>query len=441
MTSKQRLELKQNHALSPQQIQFLELVQLPIVSLEKRIEEEIEENPALNEEEEPSKDSPSSFRNSSSKMIFDEFQITDDSNSLEEYLLKQLIDLNLKDDILFLVKYLINSLDESGFLNRDLYSISSDLLANYSIDVSEKNLELALDILKKLEPVGVGSKNLQDCLLLQLKKRYPDKKIAYQIISEFYLPFSNKNFELIKKKLKVSEQELTAAYSLIERLNPIPSSGFSKNNAPTEYIYPDFIITNGNNDIQLQLNKGAEKTLVISKYYTNLLSETKDEKTKDFLTKKIEKARWFKESMIRREATLKKVMKAIISWQKEYLTSGNESDLKPMKLADIADIVKMDISTVSRVSNSKFVETNFGTFKVKEFFSDAFRKDNGEVVSTKKIKLQLKDIILNENKKKPFTDNQLSSILGKEEYHIARRTVAKYRTQLGIETAKLRRVL
>ncbi len=440
MTSKQRLEQKQHQALSPQQIQFLGLLQLPIVSLEKRIEEEIEENPALDEEE-PTKDNTHSFRNSSSKINIDEFQITDNSNSLEEYLLKQLIDLNLEDDLMFLVKYLINSLDESGFLSRDLYSVSSDLLINYGMKVSEKNLETSLGVLKKLEPVGVGTKNLQDCLLLQLKKEFPDKKIAYKIISDFYLPFSNKNFERIKKNLKVSEEELSTAYKVIERLNPLPSSGFSKNNGPTEYIYPDFIITTGNNDIHLQLNKGAEKTLVVSKYYTNLLSETKDEETIDFLTKKIEKAKWFKESMLKREATLKKVMAAIISWQKEYLTSGDESDLRPMKLADIAEVIKMDLSTVSRVSNSKFVETNFGTFKVKELFSDAFRKDNGEVVSTKKIKLQLKEIIANENKKNPLTDEQLSAVLGKEEYHIARRTVAKYRAQLGIESAKLRRTL
>ena len=440
MTSKQRLEQKQHQALSPQQIQFLGLLQLPIVSLEKRIEEEIEENPALDEEE-PTKDNTHSFRNSSSKINIDEFQITDNSNSLEEYLLKQLIDLNLEDDLMFLIKYLINSLDVSGFLSRDLYSISSDLLANYGMDVSEKKLETSLGILKKLEPVGVGTKNLQDCLLLQLKKEFPDKKIAYKIISDFYLPFSNKNFEKIQKNLKVSEEELTTAYKVIERLNPLPSSGFSKNNGPTEYIYPDFIITTVNNDIHLQLNKGAAKTLMVSKYYTNLLSETKDEETIDFLTKKIEKAKWFKESLLKREATLKKVMNAIISWQKEYLTSGDESDLRPMKLADIAEVIKMDLSTVSRVSNSKFVETNFGTFKVKELFSDAFRKDNGEVVSTKKIKLQLKEIIENENKKNPLTDEQLSAVLGKEEYHIARRTVAKYRAQLGIESAKLRRTL
>ena len=440
MTSKQRLEQKQHQALSPQQIQFLGLLQLPIVSLEKRIEEEIEENPALDEEE-PTKDNTHSFRNSSSKINIDEFQITDNSNSLEEYLLKQLIDLNLEDDLMFLIKYLINSLDVSGFLSRDLYSISSDLLANYGMDVSEKKLETSLGILKKLEPVGVGTKNLQDCLLLQLKKEFPDKKIAYKIISDFYLPFSNKNFEKIQKNLKVSEEELTTAYKVIERLNPLPSSGFSKNNGPTEYIYPDFIITTVNNDIHLQLNKGAAKTLMVSKYYTNLLSETKDEETIDFLTKKIEKANWFKESLLKREATLKKVMNAIISWQKEYLTSGDESDLRPMKLADIAEVIKMDLSTVSRVSNSKFVETHFGTFKVKELFSDAFRKDNGEVVSTKKIKLQLKEIIENENKKNPLTDEQLSAVLGKEEYHIARRTVAKYRAQLGIESAKLRRTL
>jgi len=439
--SKQRLEQKQHLSLSPEQIQFLGLLQLPVVSLEKRVEEEIEENPALEEEEDLIKDAPDSFRNSSSKINFDDFQNTDNSNSLEDYLFKQLIDLNLNDDVLFLVKYLINSLDENGFLSRDLYSISSDLLANYNMDVSEDSLRLSLDVLTNLEPTGVGSKSLQDCLLLQLKKRYPAKKTAFKIISDFYLPFSNKNFENITKNLNLSKKELKEVYDLIEGLNPFPSAGFSKNSAATEYIYPDFIITSDNNEPQLHLTKGTGKILAVSKYYTKLLSETEDLETKEFLTKKLEKARWFKESMVRREATLKRVMKAIINWQKEYLISGDESDLNPMKLADIANIVKMDLSTISRVSNSKFIETHFGTFKVKELFSDAFRKDNGEVVSTKEIKRHLKELILEEDKKKPLTDEALSELLGKDEYHIARRTVAKYREQMGINKAKLRRVL
>ena len=442
MINKQRLEQKKHQTLSPQQIQFLGLLQIPIVLLEKRIEEELEENPALDEDEdgqlEENQNSPYS---SSSKPNFEDFQIEDKSESLEDHLVKQLIDLSLEDDLLFLVKYLINSLDDSGFLRRDLYSISSDLLTNNSQDFSDRLLQAALKILQALEPIGVGAKNLQDCLLLQLQKLHPSEKIAFQIISEYYTPFSNKNFELLIKSLNLSEKELKKIYRLIENLNPLPKTGFSKNIASAKYIYADFTITKNNNQLQLQVNKGNIKPIKVSEYYSNLLLETIDVKTKEFLTQKIERAKWFKESMEKRDATLIRVMEAIIQLQKEYLISGAENDLRPMKLANVADVVNMDISTISRVSNSKFIETHFGTFKVKELFSDAFRKDNGELISTNEIKNKLKEIILREDKLRPFTDEQLSEILGEKEYHIARRTVAKYRELLGIETAKLRREL
>ena len=208
-----------------------------------------------------------------------------------------------------------------------------------------------------------------------------------------------------------------------------------------EYIYPDFTITISNNQLQLELNKSNAKTLKVSKFYSDLLLKTTDIKTKEFLKQKVEKAQWFKDSIEKRENTLKQVMLAIIQLQKDYLISGDECDLKPMKLADVADIVNMDISTISRVSNSKFIETHFGIFKVKELFSDAFRKDNGELISTNEIKSHLREIILTEDKLRPFTDEHLSEILGEKKYHIARRTVTKYRELLGIKTSKLRRKL
>ena len=437
---KQRLKQKQYQTLSPQQIQFLGVLQLPVLSLEKRIEEELEENPALDEEERLEENTVV-FKSPSSNQNVDDFQIADTSNSIQDHLRKQLIDLNLPESVLFLVEYLINSIDDNGFLNRDLYSISSDLLTNTNKVVSEKELQLALKILQDLDPPGIGAKDLQECLLLQLKKSHPNEKIALKIISEYYTPFSNKNFEHLIKNLILSKKDLKDVYVLIESLTPFPAAGYSINTAPTNYIYPDFIISIINNTLQLKLNKGNVKPLKISKYYSDLLLKTNDSDTKEFLAQKIDKARWFKESMEKRESTLSRVMKAIMELQKDYLISGFETDLKPMKLADIADVVKMDISTISRVSNSKFVETHFGTFKVKELFSDAFRKDNGEVISTTVIKTQLKEIVLSEDKLRPFTDEKISELLGKDEYHIARRTVAKYREQLGIETAKLRRTL
>ena len=439
---KQRLEQKQNQNLSPQQIQFLGLLQLPIISLQKRIEKELEENPALEEEEEEEYEkSLDSFQGSYSKLNFENYQIEDSADSIKDLLTKQLIDLNLNDDLMFLVNYLINSLDDNGFLTRDLYSISSDLLTTNNMSVSEEDLNSALKILQDLDPVGIGSENLQDCLLIQLKKLHPSKKIPFQVISDFYTPFSNKNFEHLIKNVPISEKKLKATYSLIEGLNPFPAAGFSKNSSPIEYIYADFAIIESNGHLQLQMNKGSGKSLKVSKYYSDLLLETKDKKTKDFLKKNVEKAKWFKESTEKREGTLRRVISAIIELQKDYLISGLESDLRPMKLFDVAEIVNMDISTISRVSNSKFIETHFGTFKVKELFSDAYRKDDGELISTNEIKSQLKEIILNENKLRPFTDEQLTELLGKEKYHIARRTVAKYRELLGIETAKLRREL
>ena len=433
--SKQRLEQKQYQKLSPQQIQFLGLLQIPIVSLEKRIEEELEDNPALEEDEE----NQTYF--SSDKTDFSDFQIEDKSESLTSYLEKQLVGNELSESNLFLVKYLINSLDSNGFLSRDLFSISSDLLISDNLDISEVMMVNALNVLQDLDPIGVGAKNLQECLLIQLKKIYPENKLALKIMTEFYSQFSNKNFENLIKNLDISEEKLKSTYSLIESLNPIPSNGFFKNEEIAEYIYPDFTVLVVNNQLELQLNKSNTKPIKISKYYSKLLKETSDKTTKEFLQEKIEKALWFKEALIKRETTLKKVMLAIISFQKNYLLSGQESDLKPMKLADIANIVNMDISTISRVSNSKYVEAHFKIFKLKELFSEAYKKDDGQVISTNEIKNHLKEIILKEDKTTPYNDEQLAELLGKDNYHIARRTVAKYREQLGIEIAKLRREL
>jgi RNA polymerase sigma-54 factor len=433
--SKQRLEQKQYQKLSTKQIQFLGLLQINIVSLEKRVEEELEDNPALEEDEE----NYTYF--SSNKTDFSDFQIEDKSESLNSYLEKQLVGIELSKGNLFLVKYLINSLDSNGFLSRDLYSISSDLLISDNLDISEVKMLKALNVLQNLEPIGVGANSIQECLLIQLKKLYPENKLALKIITEFYSQFSNKNFENIIKKLGISEEKLKSTYSLIESLNPIPANGFFKNEEISEFIYPDFTLLVVNNQLELQLNKSNTKPVKISKYYINLLKETADKTTKEFLEKKVEKALWFKEALIKREATLKKVMLAIISLQENYLLSGVESDLIPMRLADIANIVNMDISTISRVSNSKYVETHFRTFKLKELFSEAYKKDDGQVISTNEIKSHLKEIILNEDKKTPYNDEQLAELLGKDNYHIARRTVAKYREQLGIEIAKLRREL
>ena len=436
--NKQRLEQKQYQKLSPQQIQFLGLLQIPIVSLEKRIEEELEDNPTLEEDEEV--ENYTSF-NSTNKPDYSDFQIEDKSDRLSDFLTKQLIGVKTTEKELYLVNYLINSLDENGYLSRDLFSISSDLLTNNGMEASEYDLQNALSVLQSLEPFGVGANNLQNCLQIQLKKLHPHNELSLKIISEYYSKFSNKNFEYLIKKLEISDDKLKEVYQLIESLKPIPSNGFFKSEEKTDYIYPDFKTSVIGNKIELSLSKSNTKPIKVSKYYSDLLGNTKDQKTKDFLQQKVERAQWFMDAIKKREDTLKNVMLAIISWQKSYFLSGDEEDLKPMKLADISNIVNMDISTISRVSNSKYVETQFTTFKLKELFSDSYRKDNGEVVSTNLIKIKLQEIIKNEEKRKPYNDEQLSELLGKNEYHIARRTVAKYREKLAIETAKLRREL
>ena len=436
--SKQRLQQKQYQNLSPQQIQFLGLLQIPIVALEKRIEEEVEENPALEEDEEINL-SEKNFQTHRTDDI--QYQIEDKSESLSDYLSQQLLLIDIPKSQLFLVEYLINSLDDNGFLNRDLHAISSDLLVNNNLDVSEHELGDMLSVLQQLEPYGVGAQNLQECLLIQLRTLHPEKDLEQRIITDYYMPFSNKNFEHLSKHLEVDFETLKSAYKTIESLNPIPGNGFSKNENSIVYIYPDFTVSIIDGKLDTKLNKSNVKPIKVSKYYQNMLNETEDNATKKFLQEKIEKATWFKQALTKRNDTLQRVFLTILAIQEAYFFSGNEKDLKPMKLADIAQQVKMDISTISRVSNSKYVATHFGTFKLKELFSEAYRKDNGELISTKEIKSKLQEIIDTENKINPFTDEQLADLLGKDDYHIARRTVAKYRENLSIQTAKLRRKL
>lgn len=440
--SRQKLVHKQYQALSPQQIQFLGLLQIPITSLEKKIEDELEENPLLEEDEaeENGDDSRLTRFESHKRKNYEDVQIEESSNSLENHLQKQLVDLNVNERERYLINYLINSLDKSGFLNRDLYSICGDIMLVEDFEVTEAELEKALKKLQSLEPTGVGAKDLKECLLLQLKKSYPEEVFIQKIVSEHYTQFSNKNFEFFIKKNSLTEDQVKHAYNLIEGLNPIPSSGFYNNNH-TKYIYPDFSIVLQNNKPLVQLNNKNVKPLKINNFYRELFEKTKEEETKKFLKNKLEKAEWFKNAINNRANTLNLVMQEIVRIQERYFVSGLEKDLKPMKLADVAKAVKMDISTISRVSNSKFIETNFGTFKVKELFSEAYTKLSGEVVSTKEIKKELKNLINNEDKQKPYTDEKLTELLGKNNYHIARRTVTKYREQLNLEAARLRRQL
>ncbi|MDA9227847.1 RNA polymerase factor sigma-54 [Flavobacteriales bacterium] len=438
--------LRQKFKLSPQQIQFLGLLAIPVVDLEKRIEEELEENPTLEESDDTesidNKEENFHYKSKNSKLDFVVDNITGNVDSLSNFLHKQVVGINNSDKEVELLEYLIDSLDNNGFLMQRHNAIIDDYFIANDILISEQELNDTLNILKSFDPAGVGAKDLQECLIIQLERKdNVYKSISIEILRNYYHEFSNKNFEKIIKELKISEKELAGVYKEIETLNPIPGGSFSINKENTEYVVPDFSLKNSEDGISVNLNNPNKRNIAVNKYYEKLLKETSDAETKDFLQTKIEKAKWFVDALKKRNKTLKDVMETIVKIQKNYFTSGKENDIKPMKLADIAEIIKMDISTISRVTNSKYVETNFGSFLLKDFFSEAYKKDNGDIISTKEIKKKLIDIIEGEDKTKPYTDEVICELLGKEDYHIARRTVAKYREELKIPISKFRRKL
>lgn len=443
---KQHQILRQKFKLSPQQIQFLGLLAIPVVDLEKRIEEELEENPTLEESDDTesidNKEENFHYKSKNSKLDFVVDNITGNVDSLSNFLHKQVVGINNSDKEVELLEYLIDSLDDNGFLMQRHNAIIDDYFIANDILISEQELNDTLNILKSFDPAGVGAKDLQECLIIQLERKdNVYKSISIEILRNYYHEFSNKNFEKIIKELKISEKELAGVYKEIETLNPIPGGSFSINKENTEYVVPDFSLKNSEDGISVILNNPNKRNVAVNKYYEKLLKETSDAETKDFLQTKIEKAKWFVDALKKRNKTLKDVMETIVKIQKNYFISGKEYDIKPMKLADIAEIIKMDISTISRVTNSKYVETNFGSFLLKDFFSEAYKKDNGDIISTKEIKKKLIDIIEGEDKTKPYTDEVICELLGKEDYHIARRTVAKYREELKIPISKFRRKL
>ena len=448
---KQKLQQKLGFNLSPQQIQFLSLLQIPLASLNRRIQDELEDNPALEEGEnsedisldELEEDNPNSYKyRQNNTPDFTEVQISNSEESLSDHLKKQLLLLNLQEDYLFLTEYLIDSLDNNGWINRELFSISDDLLINLNLEFSEQEIEKYLSVIQTLEPLGVGARNLQECLLIQLKNKEQNElvELSILVLESQYERFSKKNFEGLIRELEISEMQLKEVYELVEKLNPFPASNFIKT-ATASYVTPDFLVTILEDKNIVTLTKRSGKELKVSASYKKMIEGALDVAAKEFLKQKIESANWFKNAILQREETLLNVMNAIVNFQEKYFLSGEDEELKPMILADIANIVNMNISTISRVTNSKYAQTFFDTFLLKDLFSEAYRKDNGELISTKVIKSRLKEIIEMEDKKHPYTDVKLAELLGENEYHIARRTVAKYREGLGIETSKYRREL
>ena len=451
---KQRLKQEIGLNLSPQQIQFMNLLQIPLISLEKRIEDELESNPALeetNKEKEKNEDTESGWESTSNYNPSREEKYNTVARerelSLQEFLLQQLPMQSLDDDESELAKFIIGCLDDNGFLSRSLLSISDDLLFKLNLNISETELTPILKIVQNLDPTGVGARDLKECLLLQLENKTQTEsiKLAQSVLQNQYTAFANKNYEKLLKEFDIDENQIRQVYKEVEQLNPKPGSSFTNTQEVNAYITADFLLEDDNDELNVILNNSRSKSLRSSQYYKkmleNLQQEKGDKEAIQFLKEKIEGAEWFANALIQREQTLLKTMNCIVSIQEEFFKTGDAKLLKPMKLLDISEKIDLDISTISRVTNSKYIETPYGTFLLKEFFSDAYSKDDGTVISNKVIKSHLEDILENENKKKPYSDEELSEKLDELGFHIARRTVAKYRDQLGVTVARLRREL
>jgi RNA polymerase sigma-54 factor len=478
MALKQGLYQKQLQKLSPQQIQLMKMLQLPTIELEKRIKEELEENPALDEGVEQQKDE---FEDNADDKQNDDFDIdissyiSDDetpsyklrsnnySNETDEKsiplsggstfreTLKSQIDLRIKDENqLLIANQIIGNLDESGYLRREIFNIVDDLAFSQNIHASEEEIEYILTMIQSLEPSGVGARDLKECLLIQLRKKQTTFtiKTAEVIIEKYFDAFTKKHYKKIIDKLDIQTEDFKEAIDEIVKLNPKPGNSLIDTNKVVQHVIPDFIITDNNGELNLELNSRNEPQLKISNQYVEMLrGYEKSKKTKKdkeailFVKQKIDSAAWFVDAIKQRRQTLLTTMQAIMNYQENFFISGDETDLKPMILKDIANIIKMDISTISRVANSKHVSTPFGTFLLKYFFSESLTTQSGEEVSTREVKSILQEIIDQENKSKPLTDEKLMNMLKDKGYNIARRTIAKYREQLNIPVARLRKQL
>ena len=483
---KQYLHLKQLQKLSPQQIQLMKMIKLPTLDFEQRIKQELEENPALeigkendtfeeqdgyddstdyddndhinaddiNVDEYLSDDDIPEYRTKSNNYSEDDQQKTIPiaaETSLSQHLINQLYGFRFESIELDIAEFLVGSIDDSGYIRRDLSQIVDDLAFTQNIMVELDAVEQVLKHIQQLDPSGVGARDLQECLSIQLqrKTRSEDQDTALLIIDNHFDLFSKKHYDKLMSKLELTPEQLKSAISEIERLNPKPGSSFAGQNKNIEQIVPDFTLKIVDGELDLKLNGRNAPELHISHSYNEMLkgykaSVDKSKAQQDavmFIKQKLDAAKWFIDAVQQRQQTLMLTMSAIMTHQKEYFLSGDERDLKPMILKDIADEIDMDVSTVSRVANGKYVDTPYGTKILKSFFSESMTNDQGEEVSTREIKSILKTLVEQEDKKRPITDEQLAIELKNEGYPIARRTVAKYREQLEIPVARLRKQL
>lgn len=484
----QNLSLQQRllQKLSPQQIQVIKLLELPMLQLEQRIKKELEENPVLELDEnengsvetELSNDLKSKEDNDNEEFSVDDYlneedypsyryeannyskdeKVVDipysDANSFHEYLQEQVAMVFLDEQDSILAEQIIGNIDEDGYLRRELDAIVDDVAFSQNILTDEKNLTRILNMIQELDPAGVGARDLRESLMIQLTRkdlRRDEIRLAYRIMDEMFEEFTRKHYDKIQRKFNLEEDELRDALDEILKLNPKPGSSFSNNlNRGNQTIIPDFILEIVDDEMILSLNQRNVPELTISNYYANMLKSFRDNgkgMTNDqkdallFVKQKIDSAKWFIDAIKQRQETLMMVMNALLQFQKEFFVEGDETRLRPMILKDIADMTGLDISTISRVSNSKYIQTHFGIYSLKYFFSESMQKEDGEEVSTREIKSILKECIGNENKQKPVTDDELANILKVKGYNIARRTVAKYREQLDIPVARMRKEL
>lgn len=477
---KQSLQQKLLQKLSPQQIQLMKLLQLPTVALEQRIKEELESNPALDEGKEEEEDELFDEKEEQKESEEEEFDFSDyldddtpdykyqisnqgkdeedreipysGGSTFHERLKSQVQLQQLTEKQEEIADHLIGSLDDAGYLRRDLQSIEDDLAFTRNLMASADEILEVLHIIQQMDPAGVAARDLRECLLLQIqrkKNKTIETVIAQKILDKHFDAFTKKHYEKILEKLDIDNEDLKLAMDEILKLNPKPGNSLNTSGKTVQAVVPDFNMRINDGELEISLNGRNAPQLKVSREYREMIdhynksdkSNKKEKEALTFVKQKLDTAKWFIDAIKQRQNTLINTMRAIAEYQKAYFLEGDETKLKPMILKDIAEIIQMDISTVSRVVNSKYVSTPYGTFLLKSFFSESLSTDDGEEVSTREVKKILKDLIEAEDKKKPLTDEKLSQLLREKKYHIARRTVAKYREQLNIPVARLRKEL
>ena len=469
---KQELGLKQVQKLSPLQIQTIKLIELPIQDLEQRLRKELEENPVLDDETPESKDEDGEEQprevslsdikeddsipdyklrvNNYGKDERPEYNTFSVKESFTQSLMEQLGFRNLSEHQHDIAAFIIGSLDEDGYLRRDIDSLVDDLAFRMNIETTPEEVEKMLHIIQEFDPPGIGARDLRECLLIQLKglKQTPDVINAQRILTDWFQEFSNKHFQKIMTRLNLSQDEMKAAMARIVKLNPSPGGQIDDSyNDQAQQIVPDFILSLENGELKLTMPRFSIPEIRINKKYADLLmdaansSERQKKEAATFVKQKMDSAKWFVEALKQRHNTLLSTMQAIIDYQHDYFMDGDESHLKPMVLKDIASKTGFDISTISRVVNSKYIETHFGIFPLKYFFSEGLENQQGEEVSTRELKKVLQDFVDKEDKHKPLTDDELVTLMNEKGYKVARRTIAKYRDQLNIPKARLRKEL